>query len=86
MSRITRIKIDFDYEDQPILITTRLGGFIVQTNPLRYLEAPLEMFESAVLGVYRLHGPVTYKRKADPALVNKMKNLIRKNLSFIELD
>ena len=74
-----------EYEDQPILIATGDGGYLVQTHPLRILEASLFALRARVLGVYPLHGLIRYKEAASEETVNRLKELIQRKESIIAL-
>ena len=80
------LEVRLEYEDQPVLIVTAAGSYLVQANPVRLNEAPLVAVESSILGVYPLYRMVHYRRAFDKEILNKLRQLIDKKESILELD
>jgi hypothetical protein len=80
------IKVMAEYEDQPVLIVTSKGSYFIQSDPLRFNDAPLVAIESPILGVYPLYRLVDYKRPFNKRILNKLRWLVCKKKSIFELE
>lgn len=79
------IKIKEEWNEQPVLIVTELGGYIFRTHSFDIVDGPLYMVESPILAVHPLGGPVDYRRSADASVLNELKTLVDSGGSFFDL-
>jgi len=68
------MKIKTQYDEQPILIATGAGGYLVMSSGI-ILVAPLAAIRSSIMGVYPLHGMVGYKTPANQDVIHELRKL-----------
>ncbi len=73
------MKIDTSFDEQPILIATGAGGYLIFGNGLRLVNAQLAAIRSSIMGVYPLHGLISYKTPANQDVIYKLQKLREEN-------